>query len=85
MIYWAFFIEICVKAYSVILFISEKCKPTSKKDIFLKYIKNSECTHIFQICKQERNMLFSPVTHGNKRAKMATCIVMYLKIVFVNT
>ena len=54
---------------------------TSKKYIFSKYIKNSECTHIFQVCKKISNTTF---THGGIRDEMATCIVIYLKTVFVN-
>ena len=46
-------------------------------------MKNSECTHIFQICKKKyrKSVTF---THGSKRDGMSTCIVMNLKTAFVN-
>ena len=54
MIYRPFLIKICVKTYSVILFIREKCNKIPK-NIYFFIIKNSECIHIFQMSK---NVLF---------------------------
>ena len=37
--YWEFFIEICVKTYSVISFIGEKCNQLPNNISFKKYLK----------------------------------------------
>ena len=60
---------------------------TAKKIYLFKiYIRNLECTHIFEICKKYIYMfIYVSFTHGSKRGGMATCIVIYIKTDFINT
>ena len=50
--------------------------PTSKKYIFSKNIKKSECIHVTQMCKK-KIYIYAIFTH--KRGRMAIWIVTYLK------
>ena len=88
MLYWAFFIKICVQICSVILLLSKKCISFPKKYIFHKNIKYSECilptlSKYVQNTFEEKNKYIT-VTLGSKRGRMATCIVICIITVQAN-
>ena len=53
MIYWAFFIEICVKKHTQIYYSYVKNATNFQKYIYFLNIENLESTHIFKICYEK--------------------------------